>query len=204
MNPKTLAPSEIESILSTYMAFPHGKSYGQVSTVDQEDQPDTCTVHWHALMNWNVLGFCTHRQSTKFHNLGQNPFLSGCYWNREQGFQLRWKAVASLEAISQNPELKQNLWNLLRKEVRTAYWLCHMGLPLGMADLPSINHDQIPEEFSPVLCNVHEWDLFWDASSQKDSEYRFGKRTKYILDQSQQWEAKSVNHVHSAILEGPK
>ncbi|MCB0326095.1 MAG: hypothetical protein KDD52_00600 [Bdellovibrionales bacterium] len=196
---QTLAPKVVMNLLTRHMCFPLGKAYGQISSVDELYAPHTCTVHWHAFPDLGVLGFNTHQKSDKISRLKNNPALSGCYWNAEQGFQMRWRAQGDLSQKLISENMRMDLWMSLRPQVRRAYWLCELDLPLDIKMLPSLDLETVPSQFMTVLCRVNSWDIFWDASSNPDSEYRFGQRLRYDWKQNQ-WVEQHINHVHSQII----
>jgi pyridoxine/pyridoxamine 5'-phosphate oxidase len=185
-------PNEIHDLILKTFGNSHSKAYGQISTVDSDDQPTVRTVHIHCIPEPQVMVISCNIKSKKWKHLENNPRIAGCYWIDENPIQFRFEGQAQLitEEDSRYTELVQEMWMKMREEVRITYLLDEMGMPLDIPS-PNMNPAQHSQNHGLIMIQPTLWDVF--ELSQK--EYRLSKRTLYQLKKDI-WTARSVSSLH--------
>lgn len=175
-------------------SFVAAKAYGQIATL-HDQKIFQRTVHVNYDLDLNVFFINVNKASRKYHSALKEEIFSGCYWDISSSIQYTWHAKPQVLNASNTDQhdLQTMAWQLMRNEVRLAYYLDAENLDLQTntiknypLDLPATNHDVI-------LFRPHYWDIF-HVSQQ---EHRFSTRTLY------HWEAKQWSKQNTSILHTP-
>lgn len=187
------APDALKKRIIECFVDPDDPAYGQVSTISPDGVSFVRTVHIHYLSDRSSLAFNAHKQSVKWKHIKENGLVSGCYFDQKRGIQIRWrskhnKLIHPVESTDE--ELLSQMWLATREEVRLAYWLYDLNVPLNQEDISQISINV--EERAPSFVTVVSLPDHWDLYELNPRGYRFGCRT-LLSFQNNEWKRETVS-----------
>ncbi len=214
----TLIPDAFHALLIETLTDEKNPSYGQVATVDEKGKPQIRTVHLRYLKEGNQIAFAANTKSPKWRQLSQKPFLSGCLYDPHRFIQFRWESDVKLLGGKSGAEvqtIRKKLWQLVRSDVRSAYWLDHKGFPVEKLSGSSLDPrrtrlgrkvlevvgKRILREPCPTFGSVLFTPHLWDIMEIDPKDYRKDRRTLHRLVGSV-WKSRKISVLHSKDL-GP-
>lgn len=175
-------PKEIEKLLVESMADPKRAAYGQAATVDSENRPHVRTVHFYYDKATGSTAFACHMKSRKWLEVGEKPFLAGCYHDVKLLVQLRWEGPAR-HGGPEHAELLARVWSGIRPAVRAAYW--------ADSGRPEADVKEVCPTIGLILCQP----AFWDVFVMHPEDYCKGHRTLYRR-QGELWAPRRLSLLH--------
>jgi pyridoxine/pyridoxamine 5'-phosphate oxidase len=188
-------PAEISDFILETFGNDVRKAYGQISTVNEENQPSVRTVHIHCIEHptQGLLISC-NTKSEKWSHLKKNPQIAGCFWNPETQIQIRFEGIADLitEKNTDFADLVQSMWMKMREEVRITYLLDQDGISLHTKS-PKVDPTKHSHNHGLILITPTLWDVFHN----NPQSYRLGKRSIYTLKKNS-WVKKDAISLHGS------
>ena len=173
----SFAPQKLKAELLKAFGDPERPAYGQLASMDSEGAPTVRTVHFHGLPDREILAFSAHTNSPKWRHLAARRRLSGCYFDSIEQVQYRFSGEADLISATSaiDPDLISVMWNKIRPDKRTAYWLDAQGKSFTGDLPPGLSIDRPSPNIGVVVCRPRIWDIY----RIHPEEYRKGNRTVF-------------------------
>jgi len=170
-------PYQIKNLVVSAFTDKEVGAYGQVATHGLHEFPQVRTVHFHWIEEKKALAFNCHTDSSKWAELKAQPKHSGCYVDLIRFAQFRWEGEAVLvdSSLLQEHSFLDQMWLLMREEVRLAYWLDQDKTTFQEKDKYTYDLKKRCPNMGTVLCTP----TFWNIYEMNPQNYAQGKCTLY-------------------------